>query len=190
MSEVLSVSITAELVEDRLVVWNPKQGSEIYKMGYYGKPVGISKPKSADFDVPLNIDLIEGLYLLEKGLIRVVHDQKRKRGVTPRRLRSYAQKVYEGFNSQYMVYKDLRESGYIVLPGIKFGCEFAVYEHGPGVDHAPYLVSVKEVGESLSSTDIVRAGRLATTVRKRFIIAVPNPKTGDVQYFMFKWFKA
>lgn len=180
---------TAELVEDRIVVWDPNEGSELYRLGYYGKPVGISKPKTAEFDTPLNIDLIEGLYLLEKGLVRVVRGPK-KRGVSSKRLRAYARKVYEGFDSHYMVYKDLREHGYVVIPGIKFGCEFAVYEHGPGVDHAPYLVSVKEAAETLTTNEIVRAGRLATTVRKRFIIAIPNPKTGDIRYLIFNWFKA
>lgn len=89
-----------------------------------------------------------------------------------------------------MVYSDLREHGYVVLPGIKFGCEYAIYEHGPGIDHAPYMITVKEPGKYMTSTDIVRAGRLATSVRKRFIIAVPNQETGETKYLMFKWFKA
>ncbi len=54
----------------------------------------------------------------------------------------------------------------------------------------PYLVSVKEPEDVVSSTEIVRAGRLATTVRKRFIIAVTNKKLGQVQYLMFDWFRA
>lgn len=180
---------TTELVENRLIVWNPEEGSKLYKLGFYGKPVGIPKPRSADFDSPLIIDLIEGLYLLEKRIIRVLKGTK-KSHIGIKRLRDYARKVYEGFDLDYMVYKDLREHDYIVLPGIKFGCEYAVYEKGPGIDHAPYLVSVKEPGEEITSTDIVRAGRLATSVRKRFIIAIPNPRTEEVQYLMFSWFKA
>lgn len=177
----------AELVENRLVVWDPKEGSELYRMGFYGKPVGIPKPKTAEFDVPLNIDLIEGLYLLEKGHIKVFRGPKR---LSVKELREYARRVYEGFGLNHMVYKDLREHGYVVLPGIKFGCEYAVYEQGPGIDHAPYLVSVKDAREGLTTNEIVRAGRLATTVRKRFIIAIPNPETGDIRYLAFKWFKA
>jgi len=180
---------TAELVGERLVVWDPKEGSELYRMGFYGKPVGISKPKSPEFDVPLNIDLIEGLYLLEKKIIQVKRgSDERKVGV--RGLRSYAKKVYDRFEPHYVVYRDLRDKGYVVLSGIKFGCEFAIYEKGPGVDHAPYLVSVREPGEALTSVDIVRAGRLATTVRKRFIVAVPDLKSGSVRYLIFKWFRA
>ena len=181
--------IQAELIEDKLIVWNPSDGSQIYKLGYYGKPVGISKPKTFDFNTPLNIDLIEGLYLLEKGVIEVVSGPKRKK-MSARMLRRYARKMYEGFDHKYLVYKDLRERGYVVLTGIKFGCEYAVYEHGPGIDHAPYLVTVKTSDDEISSIEIVRAGRLATTVRKRFIIAVPNLRNKKVQYLMFKWFKA
>ena len=180
--------IQTDLVEDKLVVWDPKSGSEIYKLGYYGKPVGIPKPKTFDFDTPLNIDLIEGLYLLEKGLIEVVSGPSEKK-INARALRGFARKAYEGFDHKYLVYRDLREHGYVVLTGIKFGCEFAVYEHGPGVDHAPYLVTVKASDEEISSIDVVRAGRLATTVKKRFIIAIPNLINKKVQYLMFKWQK-
>jgi len=179
----------AELLGNRLVVWDPKEGSKLFSLGFYGKPVGIPKPKVAEFDTPLNIDLIEGLYLLEKGLIKVYKGPE-KQMVSAKALRRHAAKVYERFKLKYMVYKDLRESGYVVLPGIKFGCDYAVYEHGPGIDHAPYLVSVKEPKEIITSTEIVRAGRLATTVRKRFIIAVPKPRKGEIRYLMFKWFKA
>lgn len=182
-------AFTAELIENRLVVWDSKEGSELFKLGFYGKPVGIPKPKTAEFDAPLNIDLTEGLYLLEKGLIKVVRGPKKRR-VSAKKLREHAARVYDEFDLNYMVYRNLREQGYVVLPGIKFGCEYAVYEHGPGMEHAPYMVSVKASSESITSTDIVRAGRLATTVRKRFIIAVPNPKTEEVQYLMFKWFRA
>jgi len=42
----------------------------------------------------------------------------------------------------------------------------------------------------VTATEIVKAGRLATTVRKRFIIAVPDPETENIQYLIFKWFKA
>ena len=84
----------------------------------------------------------------------------------------------------------LESSGLIVTPGIKFGCDFAVYKYGPGVEHAPYMVSVKKSGSDISATEIVKAGRLATTVRKRFIIAVPDLAADKVQYLIFKWFKA
>jgi tRNA-intron endonuclease len=181
--------IKTEFVQNFLVVWNPKKGSELYKLGYYGKPIGIPKPKAAEFNVPLILDLMEGLYLAEKEIIKV-YEGPRKRKVSLQKLRRRARKLYEEFDLKYMVYRDLRDTGLIVTPGIKYGCDFAVYKHGPGIDHAPYMVSVKKPTDEVTATEIVKAGRLATTVRKRFIIAVPNPETEKIQYLIFKWFKA
>jgi tRNA-intron endonuclease len=181
--------IGVELVENFLVVWNPKEGSELYRKGFYGKPLGISKPKTPEFDAPLILDLMEGLYLAEKGNV-VVHQLTTKKKVGLRKLRQMASQLYEEFEEKYAVYRDLRDSGLVVTPGIKFGCDFAVYKQGPGMEHAPYMVSVKLAKSEMTATEIVKAGRLATTVRKRFIIAVPDLEKDRIRYLIFKWFKA
>jgi tRNA-intron endonuclease len=182
-------AIKAELIGTRLMVWNPEDGMRLYRMGFFGKPVGVPKPKPGeDFEEPLMLDLMEGLYLSEKGAIKVV-DGHSGRAVSKGRLRALAGKTYKGFSKAYEVYKDIREKGYVVTPGIKFGTDFAVYEHGPGIDHAPFIVSVHEGSERVGPFEIVRAGRLATTVRKQFIIAVPKGKE-KVEYLVFRWFKA
>jgi len=186
----MTKKIDAEFIENFLVVWDPSKGSELYKQAYYGKPIGIPKPKIMEFNVPLILDLIEGLYLVEKETITVHEGDKRKRKVNVEKLRKRARKLYDEFDLKYAVYRDLRDHGLIVTPGIKYGCDFAVYKHGPGVEHAPYMVSVKKSKDEVTATEIVKAGRLATTVRKRFIIAVPELETETIQYLIFKWFKA
>jgi tRNA-intron endonuclease len=98
--------------------------------------------------------------------------------------------MYGDFDLKYAVYRDLRDNGLIVTPGIKYGCDFAAYKHGPGLDHAPYMVSVKKTDYEITATEIVKAGRLATTVRKRFILAIPDSKKENINYLIFKWFKA
>ncbi|RLI39962.1 tRNA-intron lyase [Candidatus Bathyarchaeota archaeon] len=178
-----------EFIENFLIVWDPAKGSELYKLGYYGKPIGIPKPKAEDFDVPLILDLMEGLYLVEKKIITVTEGpEKIKVGFS--KLRRRAKKLYDNFDLKYAVYRDLRDQGLIVTPGIKYGCDFAVYKHGPGVDHAPYMVSVKKAKDEVTATEIVKAGRLATTVRKRFILAIPNLEAERIRFLIFKWFKA
>jgi tRNA-intron endonuclease len=181
--------IGVELIENFLVVWNSQEGSELYRNSFYGKPLGIAKPKTPEFHVPLILDLMEGLYLLEKHRI-TVKERHAKKKVGLRRLHRMAGQLYEEFEEKYTVYRDLRENGLVVTPGIKFGCDFAVYKQGPGMEHAPYMVSVKLAGSEMTATEIVKAGRLATTVRKRFIIAVPDLEKDRVRYLIFKWFRA
>ncbi|UCE58070.1 MAG: tRNA-intron lyase [Candidatus Bathyarchaeota archaeon] len=178
-----------EFIDNFLVVWDPERGSELFKLGFYGKPVGIPKPKVADFNVPLILDLMEGLYLVEKGLV-MVYEGPQRRGVSFVKLRRRARKLYDEFDLKYAVYRNLRDQELVVAPGIKYGCDFAVYRQGPGVDHAPYMVSVKKAKDEVTATDVVKAGRLATTVRKRFIIAIPDLEDERIQYLIFKWFKA
>lgn len=181
--------IDVEFIENFLIVWNPKEGSELYKKGFYGKPLGIPKPKIPEFEVPLILDLMEGLYLAEKGIISIYEGPEKKK-VGLKKLRQKARQLYDEFDEKYAVYRDLRDNGLIVTPGIKFGCDFAVYKHGPGIEHAPYMVSVKSASSEITATEIVKAGRLATTVRKRFIIAVPDMEKEKIRYLIFKWFKA
>ena len=181
--------VGVEFIENFLVVWNTEEGSELYRNGFYGKPLGIAKPKIPQFNAPLILDLMEGLYLLEEGVVNVYEGAKKKK-IGVRKLRQMAEKLYEEFDEKYTVYRDLRDNDLVVTPGIKFGCDFAVYKYGPGMEHAPYMVSVKPAESSLTATEIVKAGRLATTVRKRFIIAVPDSEHGKAKYVIFKWFKA
>lgn len=182
--------ILAELVGTRLIVWAPKDGVAIYRQGFFGKPVGIPKPKpDQDFSAPLVLDMMEALYLQEKGRIRVI-DTKSRKPVTRSRLIKIAAVTYKDFELGYSVYRDLRDQGFIVAPGIRFGSDFAVYEHGPGIDHAPFIVTGRTENDTMGPFEIVLAGRLATTVRKQFTIAVPRKKGAKMDYLVFRWFKA
>ncbi|KAF6248752.1 tRNA-intron lyase [Marine Group I thaumarchaeote] len=176
----------SELIENRIIIWNIDDSRKLFGQGYYGKPIGIPKPKLEEIDAPLILDLIEGLYLLENKKITIT---KLKQKVTIDKMIKICKKEYHNFDKKYLVYKNFRDKGYIINPGIKFGCDFAVYEKGPGIDHAPYLIQVYNRNESISSTGIVLAGRLATTVRKQFILAIPKGKD-KVDFLALDWWKA
>jgi len=174
-----------ELIDNRIVVWNIKDSQKLFSSGYYGKPIGMSKPKIEEINVPLILDLIEGYYLLQKSKVSIT---KMKKKITEKKMSEICRQEYHNFDKKYIVYKNFRDKGYIVNPGIKFGCDFAVYQKGPGIDHAPFLVQVYNKSDAMTSTGIVLAGRLARTVRKQFILAIPSGK--DVDYLALDWWKA
>lgn len=176
----------SELIENRIIVWDIDDSRKLFSNGYYGKPIGIPKPKIEEIDAPLILDLIEGLYLLENKKITISNSKQK---VTVEQLTEICKKEVHEFEKKYLVYKNFRDKGYIINPGIKFGCDFAVYEKGPGIDHAPFLIQVYTRNESISSTGIVLAGRLATTVRKQFILAIPKGKD-KVDFLALDWWKA
>lgn len=179
--------ILGELIENRVIIWDRKDSKNLFGSGYYGKPLGIAKPKGTNFEAPLILDLIESYYLIQRGKLKVVSKNKL---VPVKYLKEICRKQYDKFDIKYIVFQNLRDKGYVVSPGIKFGCDFAVYEQGPGIDHAPFLVQVSNKEEIISATNIVLCGRLATTVKKQFVIAVPQVKERKVEFIGFDWWKA
>jgi len=178
--------LKTELVENRIIVWSIPNSKKLFADGYFGKPIGISKPKPDEIDVPLILDLIEGHYLQLKSKIQIY---KNKKKISKNSMLDICRGEYHNFDKKFQVYKNFRDKGYIVSPGIKFGCDFAVYQKGPGIDHAPFLVQVYNKNENISSTDVVLAGRLATSVKKQFILAIPNTNN-KVDYIALDWWKA
>jgi tRNA-intron endonuclease len=183
----LTEPATAELVIDRAIVWDSEQGSRLYSAGYFGQPVGIRKPKSAEFDKPLELSLLECAYLIDVGFL-TVYDSTKNKPLSRKDIIKLGTKQSEDFHDRLTVYSELRQRGYILRPGLKFGTDFAVYEHGPGKDHAPLLVHVIPQRNGVVPLDIVRAGRLATSVRKKFIIATVK-ESGEIVYYSFIWHK-
>ena len=95
-----SYKYRGELVENRIVLWNIAQSRNLFTSGFYGKPLGVSKPKGADFDAPLILDLIEGYYLLHENLLKVVDCITRK-SVSKTTLMKKCNSEYIEFNITY-----------------------------------------------------------------------------------------
>ncbi len=179
---------TGQLIENRILIHDILESRNLFGEGYYGKPLGIAKPKKSDFDSHLVLDLIEGYYLFVKDKLDIYKSDGKC--ITINEIKSLCKKQYSDFEVKYLVFEDLRNKGYIVSPGIKFGCDFAVYVYGPGIDHAPYLVKVLKPSQNISGVDIVLAGRLATTVKKQFILAIVYVEEKKIKFIGFDWWRA
>ena len=176
------------LFENRIVVWDVEASRRLFKEGYYGKPLGIPKPKDFLFDAPLILDLMEGYYLVTKKVVEV--EDQEGAPLHQRRHEEISESTYTDFWEKLLDNTKHREDGFVVTPGIKFGSDFAVYEHGPGIDHAPYIVQVVTPESKMTATSMVRSGRLATTVRKQFIIAISDKDKKTIDFLRYDWWRA
>ncbi len=174
------------LAGEQVIIWDPLLGTQIYQLGYFGKPVGIRKPKSPRFNRPLELSPFDALYLMEHEII-AVRDEKGEE-INPDAYFEHCKSRFNLFEDLYAVYKDLRNKKYVVRPGLKFGTDFSVYKRGPGIEHSVFVVSVFPRERRLAPIDLVRAGRVATTVRKKYVIATVL-EDKSVKYYIFKWKK-
>ncbi|RLG85421.1 MAG: tRNA-intron lyase [Thermoprotei archaeon] len=171
------------VVGAKAILFDRELGNALLK-NFFGRPLSERKPRPGEeYDPPFTLSLYEALYLCERGVVTPVRMGRR---VTCEELRSYAEEAVPGFAERYAVYRDLRDRGYIVRSGLRFGTDFTVYELGPGLEHAPYVVLVARRGERLDPVSIVRIGRVSHSVRKKLVLAVVGGD-GSVEYIVFKW---
>lgn len=173
-----------ELLENRVIVWDPA-AVILYDESGYGKPLPEEAPDRVE------LELVEAAYLLEKGKIKVfVKENDKKRNVNFQELMEIGCKNVNQFHPQFIVYRDLRERGYLVKTGYKFGAHFRLYERGvklkrgPKAPHEHTKAVVHAVAEesAFSLPEMSRAVRLAHNIRATMWWAVVD-KEGDVTYY-------
>jgi tRNA-intron lyase len=141
---------------------------ENYWIGQYGSYKASERGK-------LNkMDIFEALLLTEKKAIRIRNagtSELIKRGTASRK----------DFKKLYSVYKDWREKGYVIKTGFKFGTHFRVYFPGAkptnttnGWTHSKHVIQVFPKDAKMLISEWARAIRVAHSVRKTFILAIPG----------------
>lgn len=173
-----------ELIENRVVV-SGEDAVSLYDDHGYGKPMPEEAPKRVE------LDLIEAAYLAEKDKLKIFEkaDGKKKKMDVEDVMRVGAKNVNE-FGPQLAVFKDLRERGYLVKTGFKFGAHFRVYERGVKLkrgpkaehEHTKWVVHAVAEESAFSLPELSRAVRLAHNIRATFIWAVVD-KESDVTYY-------
>jgi tRNA-intron endonuclease len=152
-------------IKDKIIIEDEKSASRLYQKGF-GKKSGNK----------LELSLIEGLFLLERGSIKIRIGDKI---ATPKDILE----ADENFAIKYRVYKDLREKGLIVKTGFKFGAHFRVYDRSEyPSQHSKYLVHAVTEDKFFSFPEIARAVRLARAVNKTMVFAVVDHE-GDITYY-------
>lgn len=85
----------------------------------------------------------------------------------------------------------LQRTGYFMTPGLRFGSQYSVYPGDPLRFHAHFMANEYAWTEPIPSLEIVEGGRLATAVKKAFLIGGKNPDGADgeedVRTFSIEW---
>jgi tRNA-intron endonuclease len=174
-----------ELVESRVIIWG-KEKLGLYDESGYGKPLPENEPDR------LELELVEALYLLEKKRLKVKKKGKKK-ALAFKELLEIAVETVNQFHSQFTVFRDLRERGYLVKTGYKFGAHFRVYERGVKLkrgpkaahEHTKFVVHCVPEEAAFSLPEMSRAVRLAHNIRATFVWAVVD-KENDVTYYVIQ----
>ncbi|HJJ47735.1 MAG TPA: tRNA-intron lyase [Methanocorpusculum sp.] len=135
-------------------VWAPKDATTLYEQNGYGR---IEK------DGRLRLDVREALYLIARGKIEVASH-------TFDTLLAECSKK-PGFLRSFIVYRDIRERGYVITTGPQ---DFRIFARGqkPGHGTSRYLMRVLSERDVIDFAQITADAKAAANMRKTFILAV------------------
>lgn len=156
---------------DRVIIHDEVPSSKLYNKNF-----GELKKER------LYLSLYEACLLLDENKIQVF--DKTGREVSLKKLIKVGEKLNDNFEMKYDVFRDLRLSrGYVVKSGLKFGCDFVVYDRGksPGTSHSKWMVHVIPEITKVDLNEMTRAARLATNVKKKMIFSIVTER-GPVYY--------
>jgi len=93
-------------------------------------------------------------------------------------------------NILYLVYKDLHQKDYFIIPGKKYGVDFLVYKEDPNFVHSTYLISCKKIKENIDVKDVINNERVSFGTLKVLLYAfVDDEKSDDIKinYINLSW---
>jgi tRNA-intron endonuclease len=136
----------------------------------------------------LELSLIEAFYLMEKGRLNIYENSESDKKLDANYIRNIIKK--NSAYAKYIVYKDLKDRGYIINTGFKYGSEFRLYERGktPGEEHSDYLVKIINENHYINALDFASYVRVAHGVKKHLLLAVVDDEE-DITYYKVEWTK-
>ena len=132
----------------------PSEALPLYEQSGYGRP---------DKSGTLRLDPKEALYLMARGKIEIP-------GLSFDALLAECAKT-PGFLRNFVVYRDIRERGYVVTTGPQ---DFRVFPRGlrPGKGQSRYLMRVLSERDLVDFSAIIRDAVTSANMRKQFVMAV------------------
>src|SRR3989338_3069068 len=162
----------AIVVDDKVFLKDKMLGDTLRQRGF-------GEQKSNE----LVLDLFEALYLMEKEKFSIM-DGKTDKAISSEEMVKYSSKKVKNFYLKYQVFKDLRERGFVVKTGFKFGFDFRVYPRGkkPGEAHSQWCINVSGQQDKYNFIELSRMVRLAGNLKTKFLNAVVDSEN-EINYY-------
>lgn len=138
-------------------------------------------------DDKIQYSLVEALFLLEKGKIEIFSKNKK---LSKKEFLEKCRKIDKKIQIKYLVFRDLRERGYVVKTALKFGADFRVYAKGakPGTAHAKWIVFCEHESKGFTWHEFSAKNRVAHSTKKNLLLAIADEE-GDISYYEVSWIK-
>ncbi len=151
-------------------------GKELYQRYWIGQ---FGTYKASHRGRISKLDIFETIYLLRHGNMTLKNCKLKE-------VEKIAEKHIKFFSDMYLVYEDWRSRGYVIKTGFKFGTHFRIYFPGASPIktedkwmHSRHVIHVFPRKHKQLISEWARAIRVAHSVKKTFILAIPGKKSAQ-----------
>lgn len=88
----------------------------------------------------------------------------------------FVSRQQQDFQVKFLAFCFLRNLDYYLMPGLRFGGVFVAYPGDPLKYHSHLIVKVVSGGDKINLLELVTSGRLATAVKKAWVVLGPTEK--------------
>jgi len=164
--------MAGELKDDIVTISEQKEGSQIYNKGNYGYPLSGGG---------LDLDLLEATYLLESERLDVIENGKE---ISYEDLFKHASAIHDDFDIRYMVFRDMRERGFIIKTETG-DFDFSVFPRGKTISNSrpEYLVKAISERADFDLRSVLLDSLAAAESGKKLLYAVVDEE-GDLTYYV------
>jgi len=127
----------------------------------------------------------EAVYLIEKHLA-VFISLKKEKELTENELISFLSKKDKNFQIKYIIFKYLKNKGYIVKTGLKFGEEFRVYKKNE--KHAKWIVFPISSTDIIQPKELISKSRITHSTGKKLLLGIVDSEE-DITFYEIDWVK-
>lgn len=158
------------ILEDEAVLCIGDIAINLYNKGFYGIP-----EKQG-----VRLNGFEALHLFELGRIYITDKDQEFEG---KDIMKYFSSIIDNFMVRYLVYKDLRNRGYVINVGKGSAFFFRLYnrEARPKTGGAKYYIKPLQEGSSIKLMELETLIELANNSKKELIFGMLDV-SGDVSY--------
>ncbi len=172
--EILKIEIIDGIFKNnKIEISNSPTAQSLYGKNYFGTLL----PNNS-----LELDVLEALLLIERSRINIFDENKKE--MTAEQILSIVVEEDPRIWVKYLVYRDLRQRGYMVRLGYGEGIDFRVYPRGSTRSEAiaKYFIYILDEGNSVQLQNLDQITQQTLNARKKLII-VTLDRLGDPTYY-------
>ena len=170
------IVVDAIYSEGKIILAESPTSQLLYEKNYFGTLLP---------DKKLELEIVEGLLLLERSRLRIFNEEGIE--INAENILTNSAEIDARIWVKYLVYRDLRQRGYIVRMGYGNQIDFRVFPRGSSQKNgiAKYFIYILEEGHRIHLQNLDKITAQTLTARKQLSLAIVD-RLGDITYYLLE----